>query len=244
MCRLVVWLMGLCVLHTELRAQFRCDWVQSWIAEPKKNDEEHSLQSAEVAAVLQVMDSMQVVRKPKLLPENMSIFESVFWGESGLFRGISPLTPEARRRELDFRRAMLSTHQLLGFATLGLMTASVVFGQVLLNDYEALRFDEAARNRQVHRTLSIITFGTYMTTAAMSTFAPPPLIRRDEWNTVTTHKLLAVVHLAGMIAQPILAISAANSRDFEQIRALRRAHQIVGYVTLAALATAMVVMTF
>jgi|GEM_PF-1346531 len=192
-------------------------------------------------------DSTETVlspRAPKLLPDNLTIFESVLWGSGGLFRGFSPLTPEARRRELDFRRTMLSTHQVLGFATLALMTASVVFGQILLNDYEALRFEEALRNRQTHRTLSIITFGTYMSTAAMSTFAPPPLIRRDEWNTVSTHKLFAIFHFSGMVAQPILAIMASNSRDLEQIRTLRRAHQIVGYFTLAALAAAMLTLTF
>ena len=183
-------------------------------------------------------------RTLKLLPDNLTIFESVLWGSAGIFRGFSPLTPEARQRELDFRRTMLSTHQVLGFATLALMTASVVFGQILLNDYEALRFEEALRNRQTHRTLSIITFGTYMSTAAMSTFAPPPLIRRDEWNTVSTHKLFAIFHFSGMVAQPILAIMASNSRDLEQIRTLRRAHQIVGYFTLAALAAAMLTLTF
>ncbi len=183
-------------------------------------------------------------RTLKLLPDNLTIFESVLWGSAGVFRGFSPLTPEARQRELDFRRTMLSTHQVLGFATLALMTASVVFGQILLNDYEALRFEEALRNRPTHRTLSIITFGTYMSTAAMSTFAPPPLIRRDEWNTVSTHKLFAIFHFSGMVAQPILAIMASNSRDLEQIRTLRRAHQIVGYFTLAALAAAMLTLTF
>jgi hypothetical protein len=184
------------------------------------------------------------MRALKLLPDHLTIFESVLWGSTGVFRRFSPLTPEARRRELDFRRTMLSTHQVLGFATLALMTASVVFGQILLNDYEALRFEEALRNRQTHRTLSIITFGTYMSTAAMSTFAPPPLIRRDEWNTVSTHKLLAIFHFSGMVAQPILAIMASNSRDLEQIRTLRRAHQIVGYFTLAVLAAAMLTLTF
>jgi hypothetical protein len=83
-----------------------------------------------------------------------------------------------------------------------------------------------------------------MSTAAMSTFAPPPLIRRDEWNTVSTHKLFAIFHFSGMVAQPILAIMASNSRDLEQIRTLRRAHQIVGYFTLAALAAAMLTLTF
>lgn len=190
------------------------------------------------------LDAQTPPRALKLLPDNLTIFESVFWGSGGVFRGFSPLTPESRRRELEFRRAMLTTHQVLGFATLGLMSASVIFGQILLNDYEALRFEDALRNRQTHRTISIVTFGSYMSTAAMSIFAPPPLIRRDEWNTVTTHRLFAVIHLAGMIAQPILAISAANSRDFEQIRALRRAHQILGYVTLAALSAAMLVITF
>ncbi len=183
-------------------------------------------------------------RTLKLLPDHLTIFESVLWGSAGVFRGFSPLTPETRQRELDFRRTMLSTHQVLGFTTLALMTASVIFGQILLNDYEALRFEEALRNRQTHRTLSIITFGTYMSTAAMSTFAPPPLIRRDEWNTVSTHKLFAIFHFSGMVAQPILAIMASNSRDLEQIRTLRRAHQIVGYFTLAALAAAMLTLTF
>lgn len=233
----------LAIQSLSAQAQFRRDVALHWDAVQAKAEVGASGTGC-ASAGWSAADSLPAGLKLKLLPENMTIFESVFWGERGLFRGMSPLTLENRKKELEVRRTMLSVHQLLGFTTLALMTASVVAGQVLLNDYDALRFEEAQRMRQTHRTLSIVTFGTYMATAAMPTFAPPPLIRRDEWSTVTTHKLFAALHLTGMVAQPILAMLAANASNLEQVRALRRVHQVVGYITLVALAAAMMVITF
>ncbi|MBK7096683.1 MAG: hypothetical protein IPH57_17070 [Saprospiraceae bacterium] len=60
-----------------------------------------------------------------LLPEKFLFTQRIMWGKKGLMRNFNrfELTPEKRQNELKVRRAMLVTHQALGFATLGGMIA-------------------------------------------------------------------------------------------------------------------------
>ena len=74
-----------------------------------------------------------------LLPERMVFTQKLLWGEKGLLRttGIAPLTIEQRQKELKLRRAMLTTHQVLGYATLAAMVAQGIIGGKLYNgDFE------------------------------------------------------------------------------------------------------------
>jgi len=181
-------------------------------------------------------DSMAEVRKRRLLPKNISLIERAFWGESGLFRatGIAPLTPESRKAELEVRRLMLTAHQTAGLVTLGLMMATVVAGQRYL-DGDFTLYD-------TKRTLGNATVIAYMTTAAFSLFSPPPAVRRDEWNSISTHKLFAVIHFTGMILTPILANRIASpSGDYNQ---KVRMHQTAAYITTAAFSASIISLAF
>ncbi len=181
-------------------------------------------------------DSLEQARKRRLLPKNISLMERAFWGENGVFRatGIAPLTPESRKEELEVRRIMLTTHQVAGIATLGLMIATVIVGQRYV-DGDFTLYD-------TKRTLGNATTIAYMTTAAFSLFSPPPAVRRDEWNSISTHKLFALIHFTGMIVTPILANRiASSSGDYNQ---KVRLHQTAAYITTAAFSASIISLAF
>jgi len=184
----------------------------------------------------QVLKAQSDTSSVNLLPQKLSLIEKTLWGERGFFRivGIAPLTPEAREKEIKFRRTMLSLHQLGGFITLGLMTATVYYGQrVFDGEYELLN---------KHRNLVKFTIASYYLTASLALFSPPPLVRhKKETSSISIHKALAWVHFAGMISTPLLGLSVKKSSD--PIKA-RRIHRISGYITLASLTSAMIVITF
>jgi hypothetical protein len=194
---------------------------------------------------LPVPDSTPAVHV-HLLPANISWMENMLWGASGLVRKIGiagDLTPEVRRHELSVRRTMLTMHQIGGFATWGLMVASCYTGQRVLNG-----------DRQISDTHSALvkwTIASYFTTALLSVFSPPPLIRRDETSTTTIHKTLAWIHFAGMILTPIIGGmvwhftgNRQTGRVLVQNDNEARFHQISAYTTTAVFTAAMVVMTF
>ena len=75
------------------------------------------------------------IEAPPLLPERMVFTQRIFWGEKGIFRttGVAPLNMEQRQKELKVRRVMLTTHQVLGYATLAAMVAQGIIGGKLYN---------------------------------------------------------------------------------------------------------------
>ncbi|MFI5253810.1 MAG: hypothetical protein ACHQQQ_15430 [Bacteroidota bacterium] len=171
----------------------------------------------------------------KLLPDKISFMERGLWGENGLFRKVgitSDLTPETRKHELGVRRTMLTAHQIGGFLALGSMISACYFGQLILDGNPGYR-----SNHQLAVTASIIT---YSGTAMLSILSPPPLIRRDEVSTTTIHKTLAWVHFTGMVLTPILG-SMIKHKTYDQKAHI---HQISAYVTTAAMAASMIIVTF
>ena len=183
-------------------------------------------------------DTTFAVIKPKLLPKNISFAENFLWGENGFFRKVgiaSTLTPDVRRHELKVRRAMLTAHQIGGFSTLGLMLASVYYGQIVIDGCRDLG--------NVHKRLVAFTIGSYSLTGLLAILSPPPLIRRDgETSTTTIHKTLAWVHVLGMIVTPILGSLISGHRSFNIDKA--HVHQIAGYLTTAVFAASLIVVTF
>jgi len=177
-----------------------------------------------------------------LLPENMSFMERGLWGESGFFRwtGIAgPLGPQERKDELSARRTMLTMHQIGGFVTLGLMGATVYYGQRYLN-YS----DRTDRSRhQEFVTFTIISYGL---TGLLAVISPPPLIRRSETSTTTIHKTLAWVHFAGMILTPIVGnmIRKRSGKFSYDDLATAHFHQVSAYVTTGVFAASLIVITF
>lgn len=140
----------------------------------------------------------------QLLPQRMIFTQRMLWGEKGLMRPIIQLNTANREKELKVRRAMLVAHQILGFVTLGGMVGQGITGAQLYKDNNQIR--------DLHEGLATTVNLTYGATAAMSFFAPPPLINRDKkLSAIRLHKLLSIVHLAGMITTNVLAESAPKA---------------------------------
>jgi hypothetical protein len=173
----------------------------------------------------------------------MSPGEKLMWGQNGLMRriGAFPLTEESREKEMGLRRTMLTIPEIGGFITLASMLTTVVYGQLTLNGNLSLG--------STHQAWAYATIWSYFTTASLSLLSPPPMVRRNEWNTVSIHKGLAFVHFTGMVLTPLLADGVAmherGSSSPDKInRDKARIHQISGYITTATFAAAMMVITF
>lgn len=167
-----------------------------------------------------------------LLPSRLGPLEKMFWSERGLMRKAFdyPLTVEGREKELGLRRTLLNLHQVGGYVTFVSMVTTAVLGQLYINGNHDL---EDAKGLAAWSTV-----GLYFSTAALSLLTPPPLVRREGWSTLSTHKLLANVHFYGMIMMPILGSFVEDSHTVQTI------HQVGGYVTTATFGAAMLVMTF
>ncbi len=175
--------------------------------------------------------------KPKLLPEHISFGEKLLWGKNGVFRKtglVAPLSLSERKYELKLRRTMLTTHQIAGFTTLALMYSTAYFGQRVI--------DGNRRLGDVHQLLASATIVSYTITGLLAVLSPPPLIRRDQESTVTLHKTLAWIHLAGMILTPIIGSMIRHRHSFNMSKA--HFHQVAGYVTTAAFTAAVLVIVF
>ena len=182
-------------------------------------------------------DSLPAAPKRHLLPENLSFVERGVWGENGLVRTtgmLPPLTPQERRYELQIRRTMLETHLYAGIVTFGLMAAAVYYGQRTIDNRASQGLF------QDHRTFVTLTIASYSATGLLAALAPPPLIRRDETSSVTVHKTLAWIHLAGMILTPFLARDRHRSGADTQLRI----QQVSAYATTATFAASMIVLAF
>lgn len=211
-------------------------------AAPVKRDTLPAPQAAPVMDTSATPANLDAMKDP-LLPAIMSPGEKLMWGKNGLMRkiGAFPLTEESREREMSLRRTMLTVHEIGGFITLASMLTTVVYGQLTLNGHLSLG--------ETHQAWATATIISYFTTASLSLLSPPPMVRRNEWNTVSIHKGLAFVHFTGMILTPLLAdgieMEERGSASQEKInRDKAHIHQVSGYITTATFAAAMMVITF
>lgn len=169
----------------------------------------------------------------KLLPDHFLFTQRLLWGQKGLMRNFDyfKLSPEERERELRIRRTMLTTHQILGFATMGAMVAQGIVGSKLYNGDIGLK--------GTHETLAgVVNFG-YFTTASLALFAPPKMLdERKGYSSIKVHKILAIVHLSGMIATNILA------GQLESHPNLRPYHRAAAFTAFGAFAASMIIIKF
>ena len=184
------------------------------------------------------LDSLSQPPKRKLIPTNASFMEKYLWDEDGLFRNMglaSPLTPEVRKSELSLRRGMLTAHLIGGIVTLGSMYAAIYYGQQMLNGHTERSY------RSNHQLFVTTTIVSYSATGLLSVLSPPPMIRRDEFSTITLHKTLAWVHFTGMVITPILGAMIKRRATTSQ---LAHFHQASAYITASALTASMIVIMF
>lgn len=177
-------------------------------------------------------DSALSALKDPLLPAVLGPGERLLWGERGWMRSLAglPLNEESREKEMGIRRTLLTLHQVGGFATLAAMIATAYSGQMILDGHRGWE--------EPKEILAWTTVGLYFTTATLALLAPPPVIRRPGFNSVTLHKSLAWIHFTGMMVTPLLGMMIEDDRD------LKVYHQVAGYATTAVFAGAMLTVTF
>lgn len=124
---------------------------------------------------------------------------------------------------------MLQWHQISGLATWGFWLATNLEGEkalhslrrtaqptanalLLLNPQENLPLYYALMSRSEwkatrgggHRALAGATVGAYALTGALSILAPSRTRESDDFDTVSAHKLLAILHFAALASMPSL----------------------------------------
>ncbi len=155
------------------------------------------------------------------LPENMPFHTKILWGEKGIVRKLN-LAPETRQKELLLRVKMLQLHQKLATGALGAFFYQSYLGQQLVNGNYEEYYD-------LHSNMSKVVWSSYMTSAALSYFAPPGLKYSKKISSMKIHRLLSWVHFAGMASIPFLGYNISISNDYDKAV---RLHQNVAYVTL------------
>jgi hypothetical protein len=141
------------------------------------------------------------------------------------------------------RRTLLTLHQGVGLALVGLMTGTMVSGQLSYND----RFGGPSTGR-FETTHSVFATGTLLTFAgagALAFFAPVPMKSESEGiNRITVHKWSMLGATIGMAAQAGLGIYTASREGYLNQSSLASTHLVVGYATLALMATAVGALVF
>ena len=173
----------------------------------------------------------------QLLPDHMLLSQRMFWGKKGLMRitNVVPLTLAGREKELNIRRTMLNLHQIGGFITLAGFLAQGIVGSQLYSAQGA----DYTRLLDLHRGIGTATNIAYATTTLLSLSTPPATVgRRRGLSTITLHKYLAVVHLAGMIATNVLG-NRVREND-----SLKPYHRAAAYTTFGAYAISVLVLKF
>jgi len=169
---------------------------------------------------------------PDLLPERIIFTQKIFWGENGILRktGIAPLNLENREKELNLRRSMLKTHQILGYFTLGAMVAQGFIGGELYN----ATGDRYNSLYKTHKNMSKVVNAGYFTGAALSLFSPPPLVNKKTkgFSSIKAHRFLSNIHFSAMVITNM--VSDSN----------KKSHKAAAYTAFASYATAVIIFKF
>ena len=164
------------------------------------------------------------------------------------------------------RRNMLDFHQLAGFTTLGLWLATNIAGDraysklenkaelpsrllLLQNPSENFLAYSLLRNRgeweakggDYHKSLAYATFGMYSLTAVLSILSPSKYeeAQSEGFDSIFTHKLLAVLHFAAMASMPSLGKAVEHKGPSAAVNMQR-----VGWGGLGALSMSFFVFYF
>ena len=159
------------------------------------------------------------------LPENMPFHTKILWGETGIIRKIN-LAPETRQKELLLRVKMLQLHQKLAMGSLGLFFYQAYIGNKMANG-------NSAKYNDLHESMSKVVWSSYMTSAALSYFAPPGMKYSDKISSMKVHRILSWLHFAGMASIPFLG-NNIHQPDTDYNKALTL-HQNVAAATLVTM---------
>jgi hypothetical protein len=176
--------------------------------------------------------------------------------------------PEPDLEMLRHREHITRTHRTLGIVTLASMSVTTLLGTLLAINEPTVFGPGLCINGSangvlgtfgcdtlvfVHETSAFITLGLYTATGIFALSMPDPehaSVGNDaRARRLRLHQALAWVHLVGMVLEPLLGIVSTGpsivgvrpdaQTDFRAV--MNTVHLSVGYITLAALTTAMII---
>lgn len=134
------------------------------------------------------------------------------------------------------RRAMLTTHQAMGFSTLAALATTLVIGQFNYQD-KYVNGQFTGRFERAHLGLGIATSVMFATTGSLALFSPDPYPKKYRLDTAMIHRVAMAMATAGMVTQMVLGpIVDWRTGRLDQPR-LALGHLITGYATFAFMAT-------
>jgi hypothetical protein len=161
-----------------------------------------------------------------------------------LLEAAKPPPDTGEDRVFRRRRSMLKIHQGVGLGLVALQLSTTAVGQLNYHD----KFGSTAntdRFRISHATLAYTTLGVFAANGALALFSPdPPQKVRRGFDRMTLHKLGMFTAAAGMAGQAALGVWSSRREGYFDQEDFARAHLVLGYVTLAALATGFSALVF
>jgi hypothetical protein len=142
------------------------------------------------------------------------------------------------------RASMLGIHQKLGLGLVALTLATTVVGQLNYNDKYGSNPPVTGRYQATHAVLAFSTLGVFAVDGTIALLAPGNPVKKDHYDRVTVHKAGMIVATAGMIAQGVVGMYAAQQEGRIDQAKIARTHLVIGYVTLAAVAVAVGALVF
>ena len=146
-------------------------------------------------------------------------------------------------KALERRRAMLTAHQMLGFATTAALASTLVVGQLNFNDRYRGGGD-TGQYRGLHLGLALGTTALFTSVGLLGLFAPTPYKKEFRWDTITFHRIFMALATAGMLTQVVLGyVTKSQEGSVVQVRNAT-IHQAVGYGTMGALSLGVLTLFF
>jgi hypothetical protein len=136
--------------------------------------------------------------------------------------------------EFLVRRRVLKLHQAFGIATVALLAATVVIGQLSYSD--KFGGPDSGKYEVWHDCFEAAATVSFATTGLLALFAPVPFPKKTN-GTMLVHKISMLTATAGFVAEIILGIVTVSLEGHENQQTLATAHLITGYSTAAATAT-------
>ncbi len=156
--------------------------------------------------------------------------------------GAPPKRAQVDEGALRLRRTMLTWHQGVGLGMFALQLATTVVGQ--LNYDDKFGGDNTGKYVQPHAILAYSTLAAFAAAGTLALLAPKPFERKEGFDRVSLHKWSMLVATAGMVAQGVLGVWTQSREGYLNQQGIGTAHLVVGYVTLAAVATGVGALVF
>ncbi len=150
--------------------------------------------------------------------------------------------PAVDEGALRLRRSMLTWHQGVGLGMFALQLATTIVGQLSYDD--KFLGDNTGKYVQPHAVLAFSTLAAFAAAGALALLAPSPLEKHEGFDRVALHKIAMFTAAAGMVAQGVIGVWTQSREGYLNQQSIGTAHLVIGYVTLAAVATGIGALVF